>query len=162
MAISHVTKPITAGPALATAADLARSKPHLVAENLLLRQQRIVLKRTAKRPHFMAAERGLVVLLASKLQSWKETLLIIKPETVLRWHRQGFRLFWKRKSHARLREPKVPAETITLIKQMAADNRLWGAERIRGELLKVGIKVANRTVQRYMRKARPVVCGNVI
>ncbi len=150
--ISRATKPILHGPTLGTVADLARSKPQLVAENLLLRQQLIVLKRSVKRPHFTAAERGLVILLASKLQRWKEALLIIKPETVLRWHRQGFRLFWKRKSQARAREPKVPAETITLIKQMAADNRLWGAERIRGELLKVGITVAKRTVQRYMRQ----------
>ena len=152
--ILRVTKPIAYGPALGTIADLARSKPQLVAENLLLRQQLIVLHRSVKRPRFTAAERGLVVLLASKLQSWKEALLIIKPETVLRWHRHGFRLFWKRKSHAKSRG-KVPAETIMLIKEMAADNRLWGAERIRGELLKLNIKVAKRTVQRYMRQARP-------
>ncbi len=96
-----------------------------------------------------------MVLLASTLQNWKETLLIVKPETVLRWHRAGFRLFWKRKSRVASQEPKIPSETISLIKAMAANNRLWGAERIRGELQKVGIKVAKRTVQRYMRLARP-------
>ncbi len=88
-AISRVTKPLSQSPVLSAAAALARSKPQLIAENLLLRQQLILLKRSAKRPHFTAAERGLFVLLASKLQSWKETLLIIKPETVLRWHRVG-------------------------------------------------------------------------
>jgi transposase InsO family protein len=154
-AIARWTKPNSSTHALNTVVDLARSKPQLLAENLLLRQQLIVLNRSAKRPQFTAAERGLFVLLASKLQGWTEALLIIKPETVLRWHSQGFRLFWKRKSHARSREPKLPAEMITLIQEMAADNRLWGAERIRGELLKVGIKVAKRTVQRYMRHARP-------
>ncbi len=122
--------------------DLARSKPQLITENLLLRQQLVVLNRSVKRPRFTPADRGFFVLLASRLQSWKDALLIVKPETVLRWHRQGFRLFWKRTSQATSREPKVPLETITLIKEMAAPNRLWGAERIRGELLKVGIKVA--------------------
>ncbi len=153
--ISRLTKPITHGRALGTIADLARSKPQLVAENLLLRQQLIVLNRSVKRPQLTTADRGLLVLLASRAQAWKEALLIVKPETVLRWHRQGFRLFWKWKSRTTSRDPKLPLETINLIKEMAAANRLWGAERIRGELLKVGIKVAKRTIQRYMRQVRP-------
>ncbi len=95
------------------------------------------------------------MLLTSKVHRWEEALLIVKPETILRWHRLGFRLFWKRKSRTPLHEPKIPLETITLIKDMATKNRLWAAERIRGELLKVGIKVATRTVQRYMRQRRP-------
>ncbi len=102
----------------------------------------------------MRTERGLFVLLASQLETWKEALLIIKPETVLRRHRDGFHLFCKQKSRATSREPKIPAETIRLIKEMAANNRLWGAERIRGELLKIGVKVAKRTIQCYMRQAR--------
>src|SRR5262249_31284482 len=83
--------------------------------------------------------------------------LIVQPETLLRWHRQGFRLFWRPKSRATTStaRPKVAAETIALIKEMAAANRLWGAERIRGELLKLGIRVAKTTVQRYLRQARP-------
>jgi putative transposase len=153
--VSRWTKPISCSPAFGTITDLARSKPQLVAENLLLRQQLSVLNRSVKQPRLTRADRCLFVLLASKLQSWKEALLIVKPETVLRWHRQGFRLFWQRKSRATLREPKIPLETITLIQEMAVNNRLWGAERIRGELLKVDIKVAKRTVQRYMRQARP-------
>jgi putative transposase len=153
--ISHWTKPVMHHHALGTVVDLARSKPQLLAETLLLRQQLIVLNRSVKRPHFTCADRSLLVLLSSTLRNWKEALLIIKPETVLRWHRQGFRLFWKQKSFVRSCEPKVPAETITLIKEMAVNNRLWGAERIRGELSKVGINVAKRTVQRYMRQARP-------
>ncbi len=153
--ILRLTKPIAYGPVLATVTDLARSKPHLIAENLLLRQQLIVLNRSAKRPRFTHVERALFILLASRLQNWKDALLIVKPETVLRWHREGFRLFWKQKSYVRSCDPKLPAETITLIKEMAADNRLWGAERIRSELLKLGIKVAKRPVQRYMRQAHP-------
>ena len=154
-AISRLTMPLAHSSTLGTIADLARTKPQLVAENLLLRQQLIVLNRSVKRPRFTPAERVLFVLLASKIQSWKEALLIVKPETVLRWHRQGYRLFWKRKSRARSREPQLPVETIMLIKELAADKRLWGAERIRGELLKVGSTVAKRTVQRSMRQARP-------
>ncbi len=154
-AIFRAIKPHAHHPALGTVADLGRTKPQLITENLLLRQQLLVLTRSAKRPRLTRTDRCLFVALASRLQTWKEALLIVKPETVLRWHREGFRLVWKRKSRARSRDPKLPAETISLIKEMATNNRLWGAERIRGELLKVGIKVAKRTVQRYMRQARP-------
>jgi hypothetical protein len=78
--------------------DLARSKPQLITENLLLRQQLSVLNRSVKRPHFTCVDRARFILLASWLPSWREALLIVKPETILRWHREGFRLFWKRKS----------------------------------------------------------------
>ena len=135
--------------------DLARSKQQLIIENAVLRQQLIVLNGSVKRPRLTRTDRTLFVLLASRLQCWKGALLIVKPETVLRWHRQGFRLFWKRKSRTRSRQPKLAGETITLIKEMATNNRLWGADRIRGELLKLDIIVAKRTIQRYMRQARP-------
>ncbi len=100
-AISRLTKPIVHGPALGTVADLVRSKPQLVAENLLLRQQLIVLNRSIKRPRFTPVDRGLFVLCASTAKHWKDVLLIVQPETVLRWHRAGFRLFWKWKSRAK-------------------------------------------------------------
>src|SRR5215212_1286131 len=77
-AVARLTKPIVHGPVLGTVADLARSKPQLLAENLLLRQQLIVLNRSVKRPHFTRGDRALFVLLASRLTSWKETLLIVK------------------------------------------------------------------------------------
>jgi hypothetical protein len=154
--MSRLTKPISHSPALGTITDVVRSKPELVAENLLLRQQRIVLKRSVKRPPLTQTDRALFVLLASRLKNWREALLIVKPETVLRWHRQGFRLFSMRKSRAMSQDPKLPPETIRLIKEMTTNNRLWGAERIRGALLKVGIKVAKRTVQRYMQQTRPL------
>jgi len=96
------------------------------------------------------------VLLASRLRAWHQALLIVRPETVLRWHRQGLRLCWRRKSRPRSApQPKVAAETIALIRELAAANRLWGDERIRGEVLKLGIRVAKTTVQRHMREARP-------
>ena len=153
--VSRGTKPSSTSLPLRTVADLARSKPQVIAENLLLRQQLVVLNRSVKRPRFTQADRVLFVLLASRLQTWKEALLIVKPETILRWHRQGFRLFWKRKSRATSQGPKIPTETITLIKEMATNNRVWGADRIQGELLKLNIKVAKRTIQRYMRQTRP-------
>ncbi len=123
-------------------------------ENALLRQQVIVLRRQINRPQFTNTDRALLVLLASRLQMWKSTLLIVRPDTLLRWHKAGFRLFWKRKSRTASRERKLPAETIELIKRMATENRLWGAERIRGELLKLDVRACKRTIQKYMRPAR--------
>jgi len=97
------------------------------------------------------------VLLASRVRTWRTALLIVQPETLLRWHRRLFRRHWRRKSRAAASasRAKVPAETIALIREMAAVNALWGAERIRGELLKLDIRVAKWTVQKYMRDARP-------
>lgn len=77
-----------------------------------------------------------------------------RKTTLMRWHRQGFRLSWKYKSKAPARQPRIAAETIALIREMAKNDRLWGAERIRGELLKLSIHVCKRTIQKYMRQAR--------
>lgn len=82
---------------------------------------------------------------------WKPSLHIVQPETLLRWHRELFRFYWKRKSQGK---PKISTETIDLIRKMAIENSLWGAERIRGELLKLGIAVSKRTIQKYLPKAR--------
>jgi putative transposase len=148
------TKPDTTSLLLGTLIDLARSKSQLLAENALLRQQLIVLRRQVKRPACTRTDRMLLVLLASMVRTWKQALFIVQPETLLRWHRQGFQLCWKYKSRAMSPTPKISAETVALIQQMARDNRLWGAERIRGELLKLGIHVCKRTIQKYMRHAR--------
>ena len=140
------TKPPTSSLPLQTLADLSRSKSELVAENALLRQQLIILKRQVKRPPVTRADRILLVLLARIVQTWQQALVIVQPDTLLRWHRELFRMYWKRKSKTASHTPKVAAETIALIRQMATDNRLWGAERIRGELLKLGIRVCKRTI----------------
>jgi len=128
-----------------------------VAENALLRQQLLILRRSVKRPRCTPTDRGLLVLLASRVRAWRHALLIVQPETLLRWHRQGFHLFWRRKARpaSSARRPKVSADTIALIREMARSNRSWGAERIRGELLKLDIRVAKWTIQKYMRGARP-------
>ncbi len=137
------------------AVDVARTRSQLLAENAFLRQQLIVANRSVKRPSLRRHERGALALLASRIPSWRGALLIVKPETLIRWHRDGFRLFWRAKSKTSSREPRIGAEVAALIRRMAVENRLWGAERIRGELLKLGIRVAKRSVQKYMRQARP-------
>jgi putative transposase len=96
----------------------------------------------------------LLVLLARAVRTWNQALFIVQPETLLRWHRELFRLFWKRKSKVSSHKPKVAAETIALIREMARKNRLWGPERIRGELLKLGIRVCKRSIQKYMSHVR--------
>jgi putative transposase len=150
----HWTKPLTSSLPLATLTDLGRSNSELIAENVLLRQQLIILKRQVKRPACTKTDRILLVLLARLVRTWQQALVIVQPETLLRWHRELFRLYWKRKSKVSSHRPRVPAETIALIREMAKDNRLWGAERIRGELLKLGIRVCKRTIQKYMRTVR--------
>jgi len=113
-----------------------------VAENALLRQQLIILKRQVKRPACTKTDRILLVLLARAVRAWKQALFLVRPDTLPRWHRELFRLYWKRRSKAFSHKPKVAAETIALIREMAKENRLWGAERIRGELLNLGIRVS--------------------
>ena len=144
-----------AAPALAAGAlaDLLRSKPEVLAENALLRHQLVVLRRSVKRPRCTPADRAGLVLLASRVRTWRTALLIVQPETLLRWHRRLFRRHWRRKSRAAASasRAKVPAETIALIREMAAVNALWGAERIRGELLKLDIRVAKWCI----RQVRP-------
>lgn len=148
------TKPVSDSFIGGTAADLVKSKPELIVENAFLRQQLIVVTRQAKPPKLTPRDRGLLVLLASRVQEWKNALLIVKPDTLLKWHRQGFKLFWRQKSKGQPRQPRISEETIALIKQMAVENRRWGSNRIRGELLKLGIPVNRGTIRRYRWQAR--------
>jgi hypothetical protein len=106
--------------------DLSRSKSELVLENALLRRQ-------VKRPALTWHDRALFVLIASKLATWKTALMIVQPDTLLRWHRDLFRRVWRHKSRRKGKKGREPlAENIVrLIKNMAKDNRTWGAERIR-------------------------------
>ena len=100
------------------AADLVKNKRELVAENAFLRQQLIVYKRQVVRPRLTPKDRGLLVLLASRVRDWKNALLVVKPATLLSWHRQGFKLFWRQKSKGDARKPRISDETIALIKRM--------------------------------------------
>jgi putative transposase len=153
--VSRWTKPRPLTLAAGLATDLVRPRRELLLENAFLRQQVIVLSRAATRPACTPWDRGLLVLLASHLRTWASALLIVQPETVLRWHRLGFRLFWRHKSAPRSRPSPLATGTIDLIRQVARDNPLWGAERIRGELLKLGIRVSKRTIQKYTSHAPP-------
>jgi putative transposase len=148
-------KPPTTSIVLGTLTDLLRGKSELIAENALLRQQLTILHRQIKRPVYKKTDRLLLVLLARMVRTWKQALYLLQPETLLRWHRELFRVVWKRKSKASSSKPKLTPETISLIKEMAANNRMWGAERIRGELLKLDIRVSKRTIQKYMKQIRP-------
>jgi putative transposase len=152
------TKPATTSQVLETACDLLRSKTELVAENALLRQQVIVLKRGVKQPKLTGRDRWLMVLLASKLPHWKQAILIIQPATLLRWHRDLFKWVWRHTSHHTGGRPPLSDETIALIRQMATENRLWGAKRIRGELLKLGLRVSKSSIQKYIDQVRPPRC----
>jgi putative transposase len=118
-AFLHLTQPSRRSIALSTAADLTRSKADLIAENALLRQQLIVLHCQIKKPACSQSDRLWLVLLVSRVKNWKDALLIFKPDTLLRWHRQGFRLFWKSKSRNHGGRPKLDTESIALIQQMA-------------------------------------------
>ena len=116
------TKPVSATLVTGTASDLLKSKRALVAENAFLRQQLVVLKRQVKQPKLTVIDRGLLVVLASRVRHWKNALLLVKPDTLLRWHKQGFKLFWHLKSKSGSRKPRIAEETIALIKQMAIAN----------------------------------------
>ncbi len=144
-------KPATAPLIPGLFSDITRSRSDLMVENAMLRQQLIVLKRQIKRSRLTKPGRVYLVLLSHFTKFWKQTLHIVQPETLLRWHRELFRMDWRRKSQG---EPNISSETIELIKKMARENGLWGAERIRGELLKLGIEVSKRSVQKYMPKER--------
>jgi putative transposase len=139
---------------IGTLADLTRSRRDLIAENAFLRQQLIVLKRQKPRPRLTRFDRTVLLLLAAKVRGWKDSLFLVKPDTLLNWHRAGFRLFWRQKSQGKARASRISAEAIAFINEMAVNNRLWDSKRIRGELLKLGIGVNRRTVQRYMNQAR--------
>jgi hypothetical protein len=138
--IQRWVKPTNQSLVLGTVADLTRGRSELVLENAFLRQQVIVLSREKKRPPLTNKDRRLLVLLARLLPSWQDALMIVQPDTLTRWHRDLFKIVWRRKSKAKPKpQPAtLPMTTIRLIWQLATDNRLWGAERIRGELLKLG------------------------
>jgi hypothetical protein len=119
----------------------------LVLENVALRQQLNAMKRSIKRPQIRTKDRLFWVLFSRFWSNWQEPLIVVRPETVVRWHRKGFKLFWKFKSRRKgPRRPPISPEIRDLILKMAAANPIWGAPRINGELLKLGIEISERTV----------------
>src|ERR671928_107763 len=129
-----------------------RPRQDLVLENLLLRHQLAVLTRptrTRPRARLRLGDKLLWVLARRWCAGWREHLAIVTPDTVVRWHRQGWRVFWRWKSRSRGGRPHLSPEIQDLILTMSRENRLWGTERIRGELLKLGMVVSNRSIRRY-------------
>jgi len=134
---------------------LCRDRRSLLLENLALRQQLAALKRRHPRPR-LAAFDGLFWVLARRFRSgWKQALILVSPETVVRWHRSGFALYWRALSGARrvMGRRRISKEVRDLIFRMVAENPTWGAPRIHGELRMLGYDVSERTVSRWMRQA---------
>jgi putative transposase len=133
------------------------SRAALELEILALPHRVQVLQRShRRRVRLTQADRLLWVWPAHVWDQWRSTLVIVKPETVLVWHRRAFRLLWSWKSRHRLGRPSVPADVRALIRTMSQANALWGAPRIHGELLKMGIEVSQASVAKYMiRRRRP-------
>ena len=125
----------------------------LVAENPALRRQLNVLRRSVKRVRLRRRDRGFWSLLSRIWSDGRSCLMVVKPETVIRWHRHGFRLYWRWKSR-RGGRPKVDTELHVLIRRMSRENPTWGASRIQSELYLLGYNVAESTVARYMTRGR--------
>src|SRR5258708_3080839 len=131
-----------------------RSRRSIEAENLVLRRQLALFKERGAKPRRIDAATRLSLAWLSQLCDWRSCVLVVRPETVVRWHRAGWRLFWRYKS--RPGRPSIPVELRQLIRRMANENPLWGEERIANELLvKLGIRVSPRTVGKYVPKRPP-------
>ena len=132
-----------------------RSRAQLAAENLFLRKQLAMYVERRLKPRRADDATRITLVALSRFLEWRNLLTVVKPETLIRWHRKGFRLFWRWKSRAAGRPP-IPTDLQQLISTMAAANRTWGEERIAAELLvKLGIRVSPRTVRRYMPSRPP-------
>ena len=129
----------------------------IALENVALRQQLSIFRRTVRRPHLRTSDRVFWVLLAKAWQDWRTALIVVQPDTVVRWHRRWLRRRWtQRSTRTRPGRPSTTATIRTLVDQMTEANPLWGAPRIHGELAKLGIAVSERTVSRLLgRRRRP-------
>ncbi len=134
---------------------ICRGHRAVALENLALRQQLTALKRTVKRPQLSTRDRLFWILLAKGWREWRSALVVVQPDTVVRWHRQWLRRQWTwRSTRTCPGRPSTDATVRTLVGKMAAANPLWGAPRIHGELCKLGIAVSERTVSRLLRRPR--------
>jgi putative transposase len=133
---------------------LIMSRTTLAAENLALRQQLTVLNRKIKQPHLHRRDRFFWVVLSQLWMNWREILIIVKPETVIKWHRQGFRLYWRWKSKAPVGRPKIDKEIRELIGKMSRETPLWGVPRLQAELRLLGYNLAESTVAKYRVRGR--------
>jgi putative transposase len=132
-----------------------RGRHALLAENLLLRQQLAVALRTARRPRRRWHDRLFWVVARGPVTDWRRHLVLVQPETVLRWHRRGWRRYWRWRSRRPRGRPRVPPDVRALIRRLSEENRLWGTERIRGELRPLGVAVCNGPIRRYRWRPAP-------
>src|SRR6266404_2509886 len=140
---------------LAVLASPFKSNSRLEVENAVLRHQLVILQRKVRgRAHLTNIDRWFFVQMYRWFPSIMKVVTIIEPETLVRWHRAGFRRYWRWKSRSRGGRPQIDLELRTLIRRMSVENPLWGAPRIHGELLKLGFSVAQSTVATYMVKRR--------
>lgn len=132
-----------------------RTRRNLLLENLLLRQQLAVFKRKHPRPQLKLVDKLFWVVASRFWSGWEQALLVVSPETVVRWHRAGFALYWRAISRARrlTGRKKISKELRELIFRMVAENPTWGAPRIHGELRMLGFDVSERTISRCMKRA---------
>jgi putative transposase len=137
------------------AVSVFNTRSALIAENLVLRQQLSVFRRLVKRPRLSWTDRLFWICLARYWARWRQMLYLVTPDTVVRWHREGFRYRWRWKSRRRVGRPTIAPEIRALIRRMSSANQLLGAPRIHGELLKLGIEVSQATVSKYMVRSRP-------
>jgi transposase InsO family protein len=136
-------------------ADLFKSRRRLEVENLFLRHQlNIVLRRTPQRLRLRGGDRALLVWMTRRWPSLLGLARVVQPDTILRWHRAGFKAYWRWKSQGRAGRPRIERELRDLIRQMSKENPLWGGPRIHGELLKLGFEIAESTVSKYMVRRR--------
>ncbi len=145
------------GSLLPTLRSALRTRTDLALENLALRQQLAALRQQVKRPRVRFADRLFWAWLHRFLGRWREALILVQPETVIRWHRRGFKRFWTSRSrHRGLGRPGIDRKVKELIERIATANPLWGAPRVHAELLKLGIAISQRTVSRWMpRREKP-------
>ena len=134
---------------------LFRGRQSLLLENLALRQQLVALKRRHPRPSLGLFDKLFWVVARRVWSAWKQSLIIVTPETVVRWHRSGFRMYWRLISRVRRQvgRKQTPREVRELIFRMVAENPTWGAPRIHGELLMLGFDLSERTISRWMKRA---------
>lgn len=129
-----------------------KDRTQLALENIALRHQLAVYKRSVKRPNIKDGDRIFWLTVMRMLKEWREALVFVQPATVIKWHRKGFRYYWRRKSRAKPGRPAIDMKIIALIRRLSQENVTWGAPRIKNELALLGYNVAESTVAKYMIK----------
>ena len=146
-----------------TLLSIFKTRRQLLFENLALRQQLAVLNRSVRRPQLTRLDRLFWVMVSRVWSHWSKALIIVQPQTVLRWHRQGFRLYWTWKSRSEKRgHPFIDPAVRNLIRTMSQANPLWGAPRIHGELLKLDIHVSQATWIQVVSAIIPPPVGRIV